>query len=127
MERATIKISAINGIKKKGTDDLLGYNLMETVSTPYGDKEIKYALWFKKQDGSDTKAFTQFKSKGVQIGFKIEVAFNEEERDFEYTDKKTGEKKTGKTKNRTIMFFPDPEPTIPTQDDVIPPIDKYPF
>lgn len=126
MEKATIKISAINGIKKKGTDDLLGYNLIETVASPYGDKEVKYALWFKKQDGTETKAFTQFKEKGVQIGFKIEVAYKEEEREFSYTDKKTGDLKTGKAKNRTIMFFPDPEPT---QDDVTPPIpdSEYPF
>ncbi len=110
MERTNIKISSIDGIMKKGTNNLLGYNLIEKVATPYGDKAIKYGLWLTKKDGTETKAFTQFKSKGIQIGNEVEVCFKEEEREFQYKDKTTGEQKTGKTMNRTIMYFPDPEP-----------------
>lgn len=94
------------GLRRKGTDDLLGYNLIETVASPYGDKEIKYALWFKKQDGSETKAFTQFKEKGVQIGFKIDVGYKEGEKTLSTSDRKRLAKENWENEEQNYHVLP---------------------
>ena len=82
--KKVIKISKVEAIKKRDTEDIIGANIFETVN----DKEVKYALWFTKKDGEPTKAYTQFKSQMVGIGSEIGIAYTEEPNQFTYTDKK---------------------------------------
>lgn len=102
--KKVIKISKVEAIKKRDTEDIIGANIFETVD----DHDIKYALWFKKQDGEPTKAYTQFKSQMLGIGSEVGIAYTEEPNQFEYTDKRTGEKKTAKSTNRKITWFSEP-------------------
>jgi len=64
-------------------------------------EETRYAMFFTKKDGSETKAYSQFKTKGLAVGDSVEIAYTEEEREYE----KEGEKKTAL--NRKIMWFGD--------------------
>lgn len=102
--KKVIKISKVEAIKKRDTEDIIGANIFETVN----DKEVKYALWFTKKDGEPTKAYTQFKSQMVGIGSEIGIAYTEEPNQFTYTDKKTGEKKEATSTNRKITWFSEP-------------------
>ena len=70
--KKVIKISKVEAIKKRDTEDIIGANIFETVN----DKEVKYALWFTKKDGEPTKAYTQFKSQMVGIGSEIGIAYH---------------------------------------------------
>lgn len=109
IKKKKILISGTVAIKKKDTGEIIGLNIIETVPSEYGDKDIKYAMFLKKQDGSQTKANTQYLVNGYGIGKEVEIAYTEEPREFEYEDKKTGEKKTGTAMNRKLLFFVDEE------------------
>ena len=104
INKKILSISKIETINKKVDGALIGFNLFENVN----GKEVKYALWLAKQDGESTKAYTQYKAQGVSVGTQIGIAYKEEPNQYEYTDKKTGEKKTAKSTNRTIVWFSDP-------------------
>lgn len=109
-----IVISKIDGVKRKSDGEVIAYNICETVElnvpsayTSKTTKDVKFTLWLKKQDGSFTKAFQQFKERRLMIGDRITVFYKEEPREYDYVDKKTGETKVGKSVNRTILFFGD--------------------
>jgi hypothetical protein len=67
----------------------------------------KYSFFNTKKDGSNTKAYEQFKKFGFQIGDEVEAEVKEEERSF--PDTKTG--KMVKYTQRTIIFFNEIENT----------------
>ena len=127
LKQKVLTISKIEGISKRDSKEILGYNLIETVSTDWGDKDMKYTLWKTKKDGTNTKAYDQYKELGIEIGGTADISYKEEPREFQYKDKKTGEEKTGKTSNRTIAFFNQERLGVVTDADVVPPIEKYPF
>ena len=106
MNEAVLKkiltIAKIDAIKRKGSEEIIGYNL-------YENEKMKYALFIKKQDGSETKAYQQMKSQGIMVGSSIGVAYKELPNAYEYKDKKTGETKIFNGMNRTIAWFSTPD------------------
>lgn len=96
-----ISISGIEAIKKSGTDEIIGAKVI----TPDGERDVKYTLWFNKSNGEPTKAYLAFKNQMIGIGSKVGIGYTEEPNNFEYTDKKTGEKKVAQSTNRKILFF----------------------
>jgi hypothetical protein len=101
IKKKIINIESVSTIKKKGTETIIGYNLFENEKT-------KYALFLTKQDGGETKAYSQFKSQGLMAGSSVGIAFKETPNDYEYKDKKTGEMKTAHGINRTIAWLSEP-------------------
>lgn len=64
------------------------------------DGRNKYTFWRKKQDGTETKAYQQFKKYGFEVGTRVSAEVKEEPASF------TG--KDGKTVNftrRTVLYF----------------------
>jgi len=117
IKKKKILITGVVAIKKRDTGDIIGLNIIETEKNSYGeDKELKYAMFLKKQNGETTKANTQYTENGYGIGKEVVIAYTEEEYQYPYKDKKTGEDKTGKGMNRKILFFVD-EPKVPTQEE----------
>ena len=69
--------------------------------------EDSYSMFFTKLDKTETKANEGFLEKDLGVGSSVEVVYKEEEKEYKYKDKETGEEKTGKGINRKIMCFGD--------------------
>ena len=107
-KKKIIQISSVDGIKKhdeeSGLDLLIGYKLVENVN----GKDVAYTLWHNKQDTTQTKAYSQYKSQGLNIGSSVGIAYKEAPNNFKFKDRTTGEMKEAKSTNRTIMWFSEP-------------------
>ena len=67
------------------------------------DKNNKYSFFLDKKDGTETKAYLQWKEQGVSLGSQIGICFKEEP--VEFTNKK-GE--LVKMTRRSIAFLAEP-------------------
>jgi hypothetical protein len=100
LKKTTIKVSGITSIERKDTGEILGYNLIEKV----GDKDVKYAIWKTKKDGSKTKAMLDYESRNISIGSEVGIAYKELEREYEFVGK-DGQPHKGRSINRSIVWF----------------------
>jgi len=108
-KKKIITIASIEAINKKGTNELIGYNITEKV----GERDIRYAMWLTRA-AKETEAQGQiypsaaaleFKSQGMGIGSTIGIAYVEEANEYEYKDKATGEMIQKQGTNNTIRWF----------------------
>lgn len=108
INKKIININRVEAIKRKDEESqlelLIGYSIFENVN----GKEIKYAMWFTKQDKNETKAYSQYKSQGLNIGSSVGIAYKETPNNFQFKDRVTGEMKEAKSTNRTIVWFSEP-------------------
>ena len=118
IKKKIITISRVDGIKHKdlesGLEILIGYKLFEKVN----EKEISYTLWFTKTDKTSTKAYSQYKGQGLNIGSSVGIAYKEAPNNFKFKDRVTGEMKEAKSTNRTIAWFSEPA-NVEEYDDTI--------
>ena len=80
IQKKIIKVSEVTAINSKKTKDIIGCKI--------SDGESKYTLWFKKQDGEMTKAYSQWSANKHSIGSEIGIAYKEEPNEYEFTDEK---------------------------------------
>jgi len=95
--KTIIKITGVDAINSKKDGEMLGFNIIAD--------NVKYAMWLTKKDGSQTKASQQYTANGYGVGHEVGIAYKEEENEYEYTEKGTGEIKKAKSMNRTILWF----------------------
>jgi hypothetical protein len=72
------KVIKITGVESK----MINNSTLYTLISNEGGKDVKYNLWSKKKDGSDTAAYSAFQQLNVQVGSVVEVAFTAEPQSF---------------------------------------------
>lgn len=88
--KTIITVSDIQPILKDGVS--IGANLI----VEQGDKKLRYALFKTKKDGTETKAYTEWKSCLYSTGSTLGIAYKESKHEFKTVD---GETKVGTNRN----------------------------